>query len=633
MADKKWRLGYGDEDRILSSIESGLLDGSDLIITKDTHRVAFVRPNDKTVLFAKSHLDSFDTVSAATEYALTDKSAYAGELISVLVDGKYKTYRLQPEESGYSIEDVDNASSIKQTVQFVDTFPESGQEEGVIYVVGTTGKIWTGSKWKTVFEDITTITEELKQYVQDLVSGLVSSAPGVVDESNPLPTEGYKAGQTWRVAVGGTYAGQKCEPGDLIICAVDYAETTASDSDFIVVQANVDGAVTGTEASVDGEIVLFSGVSGKVLKNSGINIEALSDSILKAHEHANKEKLDSFTKTQDELFADVDEKVAELKNEIEDRLIHTEPYINENNLIANGYGIIIEGIDEEINKVTYFMSGIQKSIEFPVGYNIVGGSMDDNCHSSSIVMNSGDVHLIIGGSKGDGNVAETNIVINGGKVDSILGGGYPGLKTTEKANHVGKATIVINGLDEKIDQVFGGGFAYASVGCSEIIVNDGAINYLTSGGSNGFTANGNIKVHGGSVDVLQSVNRGVVGAADITVDGGNVTSMYAGVEPDQGEVITTATGTFGHATLHLLGGTIEGLFVGVNNSVNGFDPTGFVSGEYSDEVTLVESQAIALGLKKVENSFTDKDAIDKAKEEAINTSKEYTDALMTLTEF
>ena len=108
MADKKWRLCYGNESDIVPSIEAGKLDGADLIITKDTKRVVFVRP-DKTVLFTKAKLETFDSIESANTY-LTTESVYAGELISVLVHNKYKTYRVQESESGFVLEDIETES-------------------------------------------------------------------------------------------------------------------------------------------------------------------------------------------------------------------------------------------------------------------------------------------------------------------------------------------------------------------------------------------------------------------------------------------------------------------------------------------------------------------------------------------
>ena len=185
----------------------------------------------------------YDTLAAAKEYA-SSATAYAGQTIKALVDGKYKSYVLQPSEAGYTLEEVGavQQSDLKQYVQVVNELPKTGQEQGVIYIVGTVGQIWTGTAWKVVFKEVssqvdqlsdkvTTIENTLKEkapiaspaftgkvtvngdevaaksYVDGLINGLVSSAPGVVDSKNPLPATGYKAGQTFRVAEAGTYAG------------------------------------------------------------------------------------------------------------------------------------------------------------------------------------------------------------------------------------------------------------------------------------------------------------------------------------------------------------------------------------------------------------------------------------------
>ena len=42
MANKKYKLGWGEESKISSAIQSGLLDGGDLVVTKDTKRLAFI---------------------------------------------------------------------------------------------------------------------------------------------------------------------------------------------------------------------------------------------------------------------------------------------------------------------------------------------------------------------------------------------------------------------------------------------------------------------------------------------------------------------------------------------------------------------------------------------------------------
>ena len=72
----------------------------------------------------------------------------------------------------------------------------------------------------------------------------------------------------------GTYAGNTCEVGDLIICIKDYASGSAANSDWAVLQANLDGAVTGPASSVAAHVVVFDGTSGKRIKDSGFTIAA-----------------------------------------------------------------------------------------------------------------------------------------------------------------------------------------------------------------------------------------------------------------------------------------------------------------------------------------------------------------------
>ena len=95
---------------------------------------------------------------------------------------------------------------------------------------------------------------------------------GVVNSTATLPLYNYKAGWLYSVQEAGTYAGNVCEVGDLIICVKDYASGSASNADWAVLQANLDGAVTGPSASVAAHVVVFDGTSGKRIKDSGFTI-------------------------------------------------------------------------------------------------------------------------------------------------------------------------------------------------------------------------------------------------------------------------------------------------------------------------------------------------------------------------
>lgn len=282
----------------------------------------------------------YSTLAEAENYASNSAIAYAGQTIKALTDdGKYHSYILQPSEAGYVLEEIgsSNESNLKQYVMVVEALPETGQIEGILYICNTDGYVWTGSAWRKVFWDVSSdvsavsdrvttlegtintkapienpvfsgvvkVGEDevaLKSYVEGLFANLVSAEPGIVDSTNPLPTN-YKAGQHFRVAEAGTYAGVSCEVGDLILVVKNYNTETASDDDFMVLQANIDGAVTSTaETSTIGEIVVFDSVTGKVIKGAGVQIASLNDTITKAHEHTNKDILDSYDKTQTELL-------------------------------------------------------------------------------------------------------------------------------------------------------------------------------------------------------------------------------------------------------------------------------------------------------------------------------------------
>lgn len=302
----------------------------------------------------------WDSQLEAQTYA-NSAIAYGGQIISAkMEDGNYKAFILNPSDGGYTITPLGaDASSVKQYV-VIGTRPGSGQEQGVIYIENNIGYIWNGSGWQRIFSDVSTDIEDLKsrvltlendidlkaplanptftgtvtvegnavatqEWVNTLIGQLNNGVPGIVDNSeNPLPANEYKAGQMWRVAAEGTYAGQECEVGDLIICLKDYADGTSGNSDFMVVQANIDGAVTGAESSTDGHIVVFNGATGKVIKDSEVSIASLTDAIAKAHEHTNKTQLDTFTKTETELLQaahdDTAGQILTVKTELEESI-------------------------------------------------------------------------------------------------------------------------------------------------------------------------------------------------------------------------------------------------------------------------------------------------------------------------
>lgn len=320
------------------------IDAKNLVVAAKVYSRGVALPLDASSVY--------ESLGEAQSYA-KNPIAYAGQIITVKEGDKYNAYILDGEAGTYTLSKVGvDASAVKNYVQVVSELPGTGQEQGVIYINTTDSKgyIYDGSEFQVIFEDVTneegeSLQQQLenletelavkapinnpvftgtvtlaadpqsnleaatKQYVDRLVAGINDFTVGVVDSSTPLPATDYEVGQTFRVAEAGTYAGVECEAGDLIIVIADYADTFKN-SDFLVVQANVDGAVTGPDASTDANIVVFDGTTGRKIKDSSVTIASVSDAVAKAHEHANKAILDSFTKNETQLLGEVDSKIA-----------------------------------------------------------------------------------------------------------------------------------------------------------------------------------------------------------------------------------------------------------------------------------------------------------------------------------
>lgn len=91
---------------------------------------------------------------------------------------------------------------------------------------------------------------------------------GTIDPTNSssIPSSA-KVGDVYIFSKAGTCFSQNVEAGDMAICSAVNGNTIT----WNIVQMNIDGAVrSSTNSTIDGELVLFNGTSGKVVKNSGI---------------------------------------------------------------------------------------------------------------------------------------------------------------------------------------------------------------------------------------------------------------------------------------------------------------------------------------------------------------------------
>ena len=125
--------------------------------------------------------------------------------------------------------------------------------------------------------NVITETYATKADVNSLLAGadamVFKGTLGTDGDVTAVPTNSYQAGWTYKVITAGTYAGIKCEVGDLLIAIEDgpASGTTVTNAHWTVAQTNIDGAVTGPASATDGQVALFNGTSGKVIKAATIS--------------------------------------------------------------------------------------------------------------------------------------------------------------------------------------------------------------------------------------------------------------------------------------------------------------------------------------------------------------------------
>jgi hypothetical protein len=91
---------------------------------------------------------------------------------------------------------------------------------------------------------------------------------------NALAT--YSVGWQYRAAEAGTFKGFVCEAGDLLTAIVARSGSGNVNTDWTVSQTNIDGAVTGPASATDGHVVLFNGITGKIVKSSGVALGTMA---------------------------------------------------------------------------------------------------------------------------------------------------------------------------------------------------------------------------------------------------------------------------------------------------------------------------------------------------------------------
>lgn len=95
--------------------------------------------------------------------------------------------------------------------------------------------------------------------IESAVGGLSKALVFIGEVSGGITPSNAKVGYVYVVTDNGRYAGQKCEPGDTLICKKEGIQTSDG---WIVVEKNIDGAVTASSELANGAIVVGNGNKG-----------------------------------------------------------------------------------------------------------------------------------------------------------------------------------------------------------------------------------------------------------------------------------------------------------------------------------------------------------------------------------
>lgn len=106
------KLGYGNLANLDTAITDGKIDGKDIVITKDTSELFYIR-DDKTKQAIHPRDALYSNVSAAETDLNKNGDTYAGQTVMIRDnEGKYQPYVVQDkQDGGFQVEAFGGASS------------------------------------------------------------------------------------------------------------------------------------------------------------------------------------------------------------------------------------------------------------------------------------------------------------------------------------------------------------------------------------------------------------------------------------------------------------------------------------------------------------------------------------------
>lgn len=202
---------------------------------------------------------------------------------------------------------------------------------------------------------------------------------------------------------------------------------------------------------------------------------------------------------------------------------------------ANGRPITIRQIEDG---TTWAFDATEEKIrELTSEAWVFGGFLKEDCDSTSVTMESGEVKGIYGGG-GVGNVTGTaKVVFTGGTLKYLYGGGcYEEAET-------GNTVVTISG-EARANSVYGGGDKGAVTGTATLTIEGGIFHSVCGGGNIGKVENTEVLLNGGKIigTVDETTGKPITGNAygggrlgsvtnaSLTLDGASVEFVFGGGE-------------------------------------------------------------------------------------------------------
>lgn len=258
----------------------GLSGGGNLAESRTISHAVPVGAAAKTSGLYKIATDKFGHVTSTAAVTKTDITA-----LGIPATDTNTTYTFQGASNGFKVtpsngetQTVIVSPSIKNNVTKTDATTTAGY---IPKFNNTTGVIENGYSVQTTLASSSTAIPTAAAVVA-AIDNKIATADAMIYKGTlgtdgtvtKVPANGYKVGWTYKVITAGTYAGIKCEVGDMLIAINNgpISGTTVVNADWTVVQANIDGAVTGPASATAGHIAVFDGATGKVIKDGTYTI-------------------------------------------------------------------------------------------------------------------------------------------------------------------------------------------------------------------------------------------------------------------------------------------------------------------------------------------------------------------------